>query len=42
MIICYITYPSYKKKLHKYFILNDTNFYPFLTEEKDDFILLSL
>ena len=37
-----MTYLSYKKELHKYFILNDTNFYLSLTKKKGDFILLGL
>ncbi len=42
MIIYYITHPSCRGELHKYVILNDTNFYLSLTGEKDGFVLLRL
>ena len=42
MIINYITHPSCRGELHKYFILNDTNFYLSPTRKKGDFVLLEL
>ncbi len=38
MIIYYITYLSYRGKLHNYLFLNDTNFYLSASEEKNGFI----
>ncbi len=42
MIIYYITHPSYRGKVHKYFILNNTNFFLSPTREKGGFVLLGL
>ncbi len=42
MIIYYIIYPSYRRELYKYFILNDTNCYLFLIREKGGSIILEL
>ena len=42
MIIYHIIHSSCREELHKYFIFNDTNFYPSPIEEKGDFVLLKL
>ncbi len=42
IIIYYIMHPSCRGELHKYFILNDTYFYPSPTGEKGGFVLLGL